>query len=169
MSRNKAPRKRYKPKAVCADTITLAKHFAAKPAEQDRAEVLGMLRTAITALREGVATEHQWSIVAGSVSVALAIEAQGIVRGLVEHFKATEQALQNIYDRAIRMGNGKWLRVTLYFNELDVLNEFFSLHKFQVNQLGRAEFLAAIDAAQKQTIASGYTVAIERDIERMAA
>lgn len=158
MSRCKKPRKLYKPKPISAETMTLAKHFAAKPSANDRAEVLGLLRTAITALRQGVATEHQWSVVAGSVSVALAIEARGIVRGLSEHFHTAELALQNIYTRALEKGNGHWHRVTLYASELTALDTLFDLHKFQVDQLGRAEFLAAIDAAQKQNIKQGHTV-----------
>ena len=36
-------------------------------------------------------------------------------------------------------------------------------------ELGRAEFLAAIDAAQKDTIAKGHTATVVRDLERMAA
>ncbi len=171
MSANKKPRKAYRPRPVSAETMTIAKHYAAKPAAEDRHEVLGVLRTAIKALRQGVATEHQWSIVSGSLTVAKAIEARGIVRGLAEHFTAAEKVLQDIYDRALRMGQGRWLRVTLYFNELDVLDAFFDLHKFQVNQLGRAEFLAAIDAAQKHTIAQGHTATLEttHTDERLAA
>lgn len=169
MSKNKKPRKAYKPKPVSAETMTLAKHFAAKPSQEDRDEVLGMLRTTLKALREGVATEHQWSIVAGSVEVALTIEEKGIVRGLRSHLEAANKAMQDIYNRAMRMGNGKWLRATLYFNELDALSTFFHLHKFQVDQLGRAEFLAAIDAAQKKTVAQGCITKIENNIERLAA
>ena len=169
MSRNKKPRKAYRPRPVTADTMALAKHYAAKPAAADRAEVLGMLRQAVKALREGVATEQQWSIAAGSVSVALAIERQGIVRGLHGHFKLAEQALQDIYDRAIHAGGGRWVRVTLYFNELDALADLLTFHAYQVRQLGRAEMLAAIDAAQKHTIAQGNKPVLVHDLERLAA
>ena len=171
MSQNKKPRKAYRPKPVSADTMTLARHFAAKPAKEDREEVLGVLRTAVKALREGVATEHQWSIAAGSVSVAQAIERQGIVRGLHEHIKTTEQVLQDIYDRALQKGGGRWAWSTLYFNEIDTLIEFMHLHTFQMGQLGRAEMLAAIDEAQKHTIAQGHTATLLHNIkdERIAA
>lgn len=169
MASNKKPRKAYRPRPITADTMALATHFAAKPSAADRAEVLGMLRQALTALRQGVATEHQWSVAAGSVTVALAIEHRGIVRGLLGHLKAAEQALQDIYDRALRTGGGRWVRVTLYYQELDALQTFLDLHAFQVKQLGRAEFLAAIDAAQKDTIAKGHTATVANDLERMAA
>lgn len=169
MSRNKKPRKAYRPRQVTAHTMTLAMHYAAKPAAADREEVFGLLSSAIQALREGVATEHQWSIAAGSVTVALAIENRGIVRGLLGHLKTAEQALQDIYDRALRTGGGRWVRVTLYYQELDALQTFLELHAFQVHQLGRAEFLAAIDAAQKDTIAQGHTATLAHDLERLAA
>lgn len=169
MSRSKKPRKAYRPRPIAVNTLDLALHHAAKPAAADRAEVLGMLRRAIQALREGVATEHQWSIAAGAVTVALAIERHGIVRGLLEHLKSAEQHLQDIYDRALRTGGGRWVRVTLYYQELDALQTFMELHTFQVEQLGRAELLAAIDAAKKDTIANGHTATVVHDLERMAA
>ena len=171
MSRNKKPRKAYRPKPVTADTLGLALHFAAKPAKQDREEVLGMLRAAMQALRQGVATEHDWSVAAGSVTVAQAIERKGIVRGLHEHIASTEQALQAIYDRAMRTGGGQWARTSLWFNEMDALANFLEIHTFQLDQLGRAEMLAAMDEAQKHTLAQGHTATLVHNIdaERMAA
>lgn len=169
MANNKKPRKPYRPRQIAANPLAIALHNAAKPSADDRAEVLGILRQAVKALREGVATEHQWSIAAGSVTVALAIERQGVVRGLQEHLKHIERTLQDIYDRAMRLGDGRWLRVTLWFNEIDALNDLVDFHTFQLDQLGRAEFLKAVDAAQKETIAQGHTVAVVRDLERMAA
>ena len=169
MSRNKKPRKAYRPRPVTAETMALAKHYAAKTPATDRKEVLDMLGKAIQALREGVATEHQWLLAAGGVTVALAIERQGIVRGLQGHLKTAEQALQDIYDRALRTGGGRWVRVTLYYQELDALQTFVDLHTFQIAQLGRAEYLSAIDAAHKDAIAQGHTVTVVRDMERLAA
>lgn len=169
MSANKKPRKAYRPRPVTADTMTLAKHFACKPAVSDREDVIDFLCQAAKALREGVATEHQWSIAAGSVTVALAIERQGVVRGLKEHFLTAEKALQHIYDRALHKGGGRWAPTTLYFHEIDALTDFVNLHSYQVYQLGRAKFIAAIDAAQKDTIAQGHTVTLAHDRERLAA
>ena len=169
MSTNKKPRKAYRPRPVTADTMTLAKHFAAKPSEADRNDVMGMLAKAIQALREGVATEHQWAIAAGSVTVALAIERKGIVRGLMGHLVTAGNALQDIYDRALRVGGGRWIRVTLYFNEIEALNDLLWLHKLQLSQLGRAEFIAAIDQAQKRVVSDGHVATVVTDLERMAA
>ena len=169
MANNKRPRKAYRPRQIIVNTLEVAAHNAAKPAKEDRIEVLSQLRKAVKALREGVATEMQWSIASGSLAVSLAIEKQGKVRGLQEHFESIEQALQDIYDRALLAGGGRWIRVTLRFNEIEALNLLVDLQRFQMDQLGRAEFLQAVDAAQKETIAQGHTVAVVRDLERMAA
>lgn len=167
MSRNKQPRKAYRPKRITLDTLAVAAHKAAKPTKDERGQIMDMFLDAIKALREGVATELQWSIAAGQLAVALAIEQQGKVRGLLGHLQHIEVQLQAIYDRATC--SGRWTRTALYYQELDALDLLASLYKFQLAQLGRAEFIAAIHAAQKQSIADGYTVALERNIERMAA
>lgn len=150
MSRNKKPRKAYHPKEVSRNTIGLALHFAAKPTQQDREEVLSPMRNAIKALREGVGTEMDWSVAAGSVAVAKAIERQGVVRDLHEHIAIAEAAMQGIYDRAMRTGGGRWTRTALWFNGMDALANFVDIHDFQFNQLSRKELLAAIAAAEKR-------------------
>ncbi len=167
MSRSKKPRKAYRPKQIAINTLELALHGAAKPARQDRAEVLAALEEAVQALCSGVATEMQWSTVAGSVSVALAIERQGVVRGLQAHLVSAEAVLQAIYNRC-RLP-AIWLRPTLTLEEVEALKLMLELYAFQVEQLGRGEFLAAIDAATRETIAQGHQVTLVRDIEGMAA
>ncbi len=173
MTRNKKPRKAYRPRPVTAHTLATALHFAAKPSAADCAEVLAILHTALTALREGVATEHQWSIAAGSVSVAMAMERRGIVRGLAEHWQAAEEALQAIYDRAVRAGGSAgYRRTALHYTELDALRVFAELHEWQIKQLGRGEFLESLADAQRVGIKEGFKVTMATDgtdVERMAA
>lgn len=169
MSANKRPRKAYRPRPVTAETMKLAIYRAAKPPAADRADVLDMVRQAVKSLREGVATEHQWGIVSGAVSLALAIEQQGIVRGMLGHFKVAEQALQDIYDRATLKGARPWLRTTLYFNELDAIADLLTFHAYQWKQLGRAELIAAANKAQKNTASEGCIATVVRDLERLAA
>ncbi len=169
MGRSTKPRKAYRPRPVTADTMTLALHRAAKPSEADRNDVLGALSKAIQALREGVATELQWAVAAGACTVALSIERRGIVRGLAGHLTIAGNALQTIHDRALRAGGGRWVRVTLDFNEIEALNDLLWLHRLQLSQLGRAEFIAAIDQAQKRVVADGHTVMVVTDFERLAA
>jgi len=159
MSCSHKPRKAYRPRPSAR---------AAKPAQADREEVLGILQDAIKALREGVATELQWSIADGALEVSKAIEHQGIVRGLAEHLATTSTALLAIYDRA--MATGTWRSTALWYYELDALQTFLDLHTFQVHQLGRAEFLAAVDGATNQVRRQGGNVTVVRgDLQEVAA
>ena len=154
MSRNKKPRKAYRPRPVTCETLKLALHHAAKPTQEDLQDVLQPIASSIKALREGVATESQWAIAAGAVQMALSIERQGVVRGLVEHLASAEAALQGIYRRA--MSTGEWKGTSLYYQELDALQEFLSLHTFQIRQLGRREFIRAIEGAERQVRKEGH-------------
>lgn len=167
MSRSRRPRKAYRPRQIAVNTLDIALHHAAKPASADIAEVLAPLEAAVQALCAGVATELHWSVAAGAVSVGMSIEQQGVVRGLQAHLADIEQALQAVYDRC-RL-RSMWLRPTLTGEEADAVRLLLKLHTFQVQQLGRAEFLAAIDAATRVVCAQGHTATLVRDVERMAA
>ena len=168
MSANKKPRKAYRPRHVAVNNLELALHGAATPTS-DNAQVLTELAEVIKALREGVATEHQWSIAAGSIEVALAIERGGVVRGLYEHLEAAGKALDAIHERTLRAGGGRWVRATLYFNEIDAIQTMYDLHKFQVSKISRHEFVAALDSAQRAIKAQGNRPTLVAPQERMAA
>lgn len=168
MARNKKPRKAYRPRPVTAETMRLVINKVSICSRADRAEIIGVLAKAIRSLREGVATELEWSIAAGAVAAAIKIEAQGVVRGLREHLHTAEQALQHIYDRAMRAGAGRWLRPTLYWNEIEALNVLLDLHTFQLSQLGRSELLAVLDATVKQTHQDGHVATVVTNIETLS-
>lgn len=144
------------------DTLAIALHKAAKPAANDVDEVLTVVRQAARALREGVATEHQWSVLSGSLAVSLTIERQGVVRGLREHLDRAEAALQTIYNRAQR--TGAWRPPVLHFHEIEAVNTFVDLHAFQARELSRAEFLRAIDTTTSQVRSSGGAVTVVREL-----
>lgn len=95
------------------------------------------LQQASKALREGVAAEQHWHIVAGALDVACAIERAGCVRGLREHLASTAQALQAIRARA-QQGTA-WRPTPLHYCELDALGAFVDLHGYQLRQLSRAQ------------------------------
>jgi hypothetical protein len=150
MTRHK---KRYRPRPIALDTMALAKHFASKPCATDRADVLGPLTLAHTALRQGVATERHWSILAGALEAGKAIEKSGIVRGLAEHFACAETALVTIYHRAT--SGGTWAAPALHYQELDAVAVLVDLYSYQVGQLGRGELLACLTAAANHVRAHG--------------
>ena len=168
MSRNKPPRKRYRPRDVAINNLGLALHRCAKPAREDREEILATLSKALANLRAGIGTELDWSIAAGGVVLALAIERRGVVRGLDGYLAGFEEALQAIYDRCKR--SQIWLRPTLTEPEIEATHALLWMHSLQLNYLSRSELIAAVDQAQKQTLASGHTPTVVReDIERLAA
>lgn len=169
MSRNKKPIKAYRPRPVTADTMVLARHNASRVGTDDVETILKTVRDAFKALREGVATELQWSVLAGSLDVALTIEHQRAIHGLHEHFKSAELALQAIYDRA--MTPHGWRPTCLNYSELDDINAFVSLHSYQARNLARSEFIRALDTAQAKIRSNGDRLTVMDDFaaERMAA
>jgi hypothetical protein len=132
------------PRPVTPDTMRLATARATTSTADEIESVMAPTRAAFKALREGVATEQQWAILAGGVSVAIRVEHHGAaVRGYGGHLKAAEDALQGIYLRA--MATGAWRPTALYWQEIDALDEFVSLHKFQLEHLSNAEIRDATD------------------------
>lgn len=153
MGRVAKPRRKYRPRAVETNTMGLALHRAAMPTQADRDQILKMLRDAVHTLCAGRGSELHWSIAAGALKVAKAIEERGIVRGLSEHLANAEAVLHVVYSRS--MTDGNWREPALWSVEIEALRLFLDLHEYQVNQLGRAEMLAAIAAAGSQIRAEG--------------
>lgn len=157
MSTHKPRKPRWRP---TGDVMLLAMHRAAKPLASDIDQVLDVVHVAHKALREGVATEQQWSVLAGCLDVALAIERQGVVRGLQEHLASAQTALQAVHDRA----GTDWRTTAMRWNELDAVSTFVDLHAFQLKQLGRAEYLKAIASAQGAVRSRGERATVVREV-----
>lgn len=151
------------------NTLAIALDNAAKPAWGDVHQILQTMAAAFKALREGVATELQWSVLAGGLDMSRAIERQGVVRGISGHLAAAETALQHIYLRAKRADG--WRPTVLYFDELDSVKTFVGLHAYQFKQLGRGELRRAIASATGQIRSAGGKVnlADSQAMERMVA
>ena len=154
MSHGRPPRRqRYAP---TPNTMSLVLHRVTRLTAQELSHVLGPIETSMTALREGVATEMQWSILASAVEIALAVEDKGTVRGLRGHLEAAERALQGIKLRA--MASGEWRHTALYYQELDDVKAAVELHRFQLEQLSSAEAIKALDLAKGRVRAAGGRV-----------
>ena len=132
---------------VKGNALAVAVHRACKLSPEDRELVVAPGRRALAALREGRATHSEWTDLAAVVRIAQAIEKQGIVKGLQQQFDSAKTALQAIYDRAIRPDG--WVPSALYAQELNAISEAVRLHKFQLDQLGRGELIAALNATPK--------------------
>ncbi|WP_310626700.1 hypothetical protein [Limnohabitans sp.] len=122
-------------------------------------ELQGIMEPVIQAhkhLREGVATEMDWCVLASSINIALQIESQGVVRGLAEHLHSAEKALQTIAQRASITGT--WIPTALYYQELDAVSTGVELYQYQCEQLSAAEFKRAINAAVGEIRSTGGRV-----------
>lgn len=139
--------------AANCNTMELASRRVALLSHAEIAEVMLPLKAAFQALRQGVATEWQWSIVASSMNCAQAIERQGVVKGLHEHLRAAELALQGIQHRA--MATGEWRSTALYYQELDNIKTAVDLHEFQLRQLSHGEAMRAIVYAEAEVRGTG--------------
>jgi hypothetical protein len=146
MSGKTKPRRPRGPRLVSTNPLLLAIFRASKASAETIEAILAPIRDGFTALREGVASELQWAVVASSVNVALTIENQGVVTGLAAHLQAAEQALKQIRLRA--MATGHWKPTALYWQEIDAIDEFVPLHKFQLEQLSTGEVIRAMDKTE---------------------
>jgi hypothetical protein len=154
MSHGRPPRRqRYAP---TAHTMSLVLRQVTRLTTHELGQVLGPVDASMTALREGVATELQWSILASTVEIAIAVEDKGAVRGLRGHLVAAERALQGIKLRA--MATGEWRPTALYYQELDDVKAAVELHRFQLEQLSSAEAIKALDLAKGRVRAAGGRV-----------
>jgi hypothetical protein len=152
---------------VTPDTIVLATARATRATPDEVQSVLGPLSDAFKALREGVGTELQWAILAGSLNVAMTIENQGVVRGLAGHLTAAERALQGVANRA--MASGAWRATALYWQEIEAIDEFVSLHRFQLEQLSNGEIRRAINRSAAIVEAQGGKVLDVSELRHQAA
>jgi len=138
------------------DTITTAIRGAAKLTKPEVAFMMGPLRAAHKALREGVATDLEWCHLAHAMNVAMAIERRGVVRGIKDHIHSAEVALAAIQDRA--SATGTWKPTALHWYELDDIASAVDLHEFQLSQLSRSEFNAAVIHATNEVRSTGGRV-----------
>lgn len=155
-------RKPRRPRWLPTDTLSLVCRRIALISEAELTEVMQPVQQAFKALREGVADEWQWSVLASSINAAMAIEKQGVVKGLREHLHAAELALQSIGKRA--MDTKEWRPTALYYVELDAIKTAIELHEFQLKQLSHGEVIRALDYAQAEIRCSGGRVMQQADL-----
>lgn len=156
----KPPAPRRKPGQVMANATDVVKARATRLTDAERAGVLQPARDGFKALREGVATFKQWVDVNTAIAVAMAIEEQGVIRGMHEHFAAADRAIDAVRLRVEQDPQGPaWgRRTTLYFHEIEALREAIHLHDEQLRVLAACELTAAIALAHNNTRALGGRV-----------
>ena len=119
-------------------------------------DVVAPIRASLAAMREGVASELQWSILASACELALAIEDKGITSGMRGHIRTGESILASIRLRA--MSTGAWVPVSLDLHEIDDLNWTINLHEHQLTVVSSSEAKAALDLATGRVRSDGGRV-----------
>ena len=143
-------------KPVAVNTMDMAKWRAARINKDDVREIMSSLLTSFKALREGLASDNDWALLASATNTAQAIEKLGVVRGLHAQFRLTELALQAVEQRAT--ASGGWRAPVLHAHELDDIRAGLEFHRYQLLQLSNGEMMQAIAAAQAEVIGSGGRV-----------
>lgn len=147
------PRRRFRPRQEVANPIAIAMRRARKIPLEEIAEVMAPIATSFRAMREGVGQEDHWRMLAGSIELAIAIEDQGVIKGLQGHLKEAETALREIARRA-RAG-GEWRATPLYWQEIEHLDTFVDVHRIQLEQLSEGEWRKAHTLAVGRVISAG--------------
>lgn len=131
------------------DVIQLAMLSASKHTASEIDAAMAPVEQCVAALRQGQGTADEWAHLAGTCAVALAIEDQGVVRGMRGHLLAVDAALQSIAKRCDTATG--WHRTALWFHEIDALNDLVFLHRHQMQHLSAAELQRAVDLATART------------------
>lgn len=153
------------------DTMAIAIDGAALCSSQEINQLLHVIHQCHRALRQGCATPAQWGIMAGSCTMAQAIEDLGVVNGLSGHITACNEALETIrkrYETAPQTRSerlAKWGKTGLRFDEAEALKTFVEVHSFQLRQLSRSEFTQAANLAVARANSAGEVMNVVRDVQ----
>lgn len=144
MTHGRPPRKpRWKP---TADTIGIARHYAAKPKPEDVEDIVDILLDSFDAMRTCQITQLQFTLLNGATDTARAIEKQRVVKGLTTIIDAAKSVIDTIWERY--WATGAYVPTALHAHELTAMREFVTLHAYQIRQLSRAEYLRAVESAR---------------------
>lgn len=137
--------------------MALAKHFAGVFNANELARIKAQMHRHYEALRTGTATRVNFAGICTYSELGLAIERQGIVRGLFRQLAEAEEVLKAIKARCdIPTG---WKPPVLNWKELDTLTELRVLHLFQLQQLSYAEYQRAwLDMLNNVQLAGGEVI-----------
>jgi len=107
--------------------------------------IMGPLRRAFQALREGVAIELQWAYLVSALNIADSVAITCPIRGTRGHIELAQRALDGIMRRA--MATGTWHPTDLYYEELDLIRDGLAIYHHQLQHITRGEYQRAEDHA----------------------
>lgn len=165
MSKAKSARRRYRPLGIAPNPVAIALRRARLIPKAEVDQVMAPIDSSLAAVRQGVGSESQWIVLAGSVELALAIERQrlGAICGIEGHLVAAETALAEIARRS--RSEAGWRPVQPHLQEIDHLEDFTLLHRAQLEQISEGEFHKAHDYARAMVLASGGRAVDLRELQ----
>ena len=128
------------------DTITLAKNRAGKLFDHEVNHIIGQTTAGMDSLREGRATERDWSMLAGMLNAAKHINLGGVAKVLDNVIEDAETIINDIWQRATT--TGAWRAPILRGPEIEAIQTAIRAHKWQLQQLSQGEALAALQHAE---------------------
>lgn len=150
MQRRQPPARRRDRGAI--NTMDMVRAKVARLTAAEVASILQPVEAGFDALRRGVASELHWHCLAEMVTMAVSIEASGIVTGLSEPFAAARAALLAVRERVTQQVPPTWGSSTeLQADELAAIGEAVSLHRFQLAQLSGGELQSLFRALVRAT------------------
>lgn len=138
------------------DTISLATGRAGKLFGYEVNHIIGQTNVGMNALREGRATEHDWSMVAGMLNAALHVNAGGVAVVLDDVLEDAEAIVNALWQRATTTGT--WRAPILRGPEIEAIQTAIRAHKWQLQQLSQGEALAALQHAEANVRRQGGLV-----------
>jgi hypothetical protein len=173
MSRNRTrfferiePDGRHGPRAL--NTMGMAISRATLLTVDEQTNVLQPSRDGFDRMRRGQATEIDWIHLVTVCAIALAIEEQGVVRGLLAVLTEADLALAAIGQRALAGGRG-WRSPTLYAAEIVQLQTLLRMHAFQLGQITWGEHRRAWKHAAGSVVQRGGRAVKALDVEAVGS
>lgn len=145
---------RMRERRISLDPMRTAIIAATRLSEAEISEAMAPLHALAKAFREGVATEEDYQALRIGITISLAIEGSGIVRGLSAHFTAAIAALDAVAARA--RATGTWVPHALRFDELDAIDEVVWLQREQLRRLSAGELRDIVQRLECQTRAADH-------------
>lgn len=147
MSRNRPPRKAYRPGRIDSNPVDLALSRAAKLDGQQVPSLLQRLADDVQRFRLGQGSAPVWAALADALNVAEALAALGIASDHEDTFAKGQAALAAVHGRAW----GATRSWTLRGPELQAIDDAIFVHGVQLQHCSQGELLEAVQRVERRT------------------
>jgi hypothetical protein len=144
MPRSHKPRKRYVPKRVELDTVSLAHGQASLLQPAQRRDLVAPMLSAFDRMRAGQGTSQDWCNLADAMNVAERLAEINIASDRMPEFQAAQAVLAWLHERAQARGT-----YTMRGPEIATLATAVELHEVQLEVCTQGEAAQAITTVQR--------------------